>query len=173
MKALPKEESMIASTFSQAINRLEVAFPNGKPSKEQLKIYWEKLNTYDDAAMKQSVEHFIEHDDRGRFPIIGTLLALVDTFQGQLREKELNRIKDEERAAARKLFHDELKGDDIAKGSLSLIRAAMGKDLTRQQYLDGMRQLGFTKDANELESYYAFNDLPLGDEIGQIRRCRR
>ena len=161
---------MIDTIFYKTMHRLETAFPVGKPTKEQAKLYFEKLRNFNDDSFRFAAEHFIEHDDRGRFPVIGTILTLTEHFEEKAREREHEEIKREERAAAQELFHGKISGSELAKQSCQLIRQGMSGELTRQQYLDGMMKLGFK--IQRLKKYYEFSNLPLSQNIGEWSRTK-
>lgn len=156
---------MTGSTFLQKIKRLESFFGNTM-SKDQAKLWHEKLSAYEDEDLAEGIEWCIEN--KQRMPSLSEMLAAVDSMQHNRMRAEAERANREERQAAAAFFVGTLATDSYAKKAMKNIGDMLSGTKTRKQFLYDSEGLGMNM--GETRKLYVDLGVDLNKPAGPTRR---
>jgi hypothetical protein len=115
----------------------------------------------------------LESGDINTLPAPKLLVKMVGEKAASIREQEAARAKRQHEQAQETLTRPASQPTDIGKKTCHLIRALMTGDITRREYLDGIRHLdklfplaGFATEGGRIKKRYEERGYDLGKKAG-------
>ena len=126
--------------------------PHPKPSEAFYAAWVTEMRRYDLVDVREAIKHLQTHNNR--FPSLVEMLATTDSIASNKRESEARRRQQREKAEAEAFWSGDA-ADDYGKKALRLIKLHLSGVTTRVEFLEGMREMGMSEEADNLHRHYA------------------
>lgn len=148
-------------------NLLAFYQPHPKPTEEFYNTWVKEMSQFQLADVISGSEHLKRWEPK--FPTINKMWITVDSIKINREKAEWDKIKQKEKFQS-DAFWAGKKADTYGQKALRLISALLIGDITRGNYISGMRDMGMIQDADNMEKFYADNNFELNYPARTPRR---
>lgn len=150
-------------------NLLAFYQPQPKPTEEFYNTWVKEMSQFQLADVISGYEHLKRWEPK--FPTINKMWITVDSIKINRETADWEKTKQKEKFQADKFWAGQ-RADNYGHKALRLISALLIGDITRGNYISGMRDMGMILEADNMDKFYADNNFALNYTAKTPRRIK-